>query len=403
MKITNYEKIRKQLLQWAASFEYCVFWEDALAETVLVGVGVEAYFSEIQSLPQNEWLFGHISYDYKNKLEKLVSEHSETVPFADASFFQPQFVVELTKDSFALQKDNFEEKKLFQEIIDQNLVHNKDSKCSVQAKLSKEEYIAKVTALQKHIQRGDIYEINFCQEFVAEDIALSPAMVYESLVKASPMPFAVFLKEGNTYAFCSSPERYVKKTGNKIISQPIKGTAKRGQTAEEDLQIIKTLQNNPKERAENVMAVDVVRNDLARVAVPGTVEVEELCEIYTFKQLHQMISTVSAILPPDATLFDVVKASFPMASMTGAPKIRAMQLIEEYETSKRGLYSGTIGYLSPNRDFDFNVVIRTILYDAETQKLSFTVGSAITAEADAAQEYEECLLKAQAIIGILSS
>ncbi|PID88486.1 MAG: hypothetical protein CSB03_01110 [Bacteroidia bacterium] len=148
MKITNYDKFRKQLLQWAASFEHCVFWEDVLAETVLVGVGAEACFSEIQSLPQNEWLFGHISYDYKNKLERLVSEHSETVPFADASFFQPQFVVELTKDSFTVQKGNFDEKKLFEEIEKQNLTQTKDAKCKVDAKLSKEEYIAKVTALK---------------------------------------------------------------------------------------------------------------------------------------------------------------------------------------------------------------------------------------------------------------
>ncbi len=403
MKIKNYKQFRRQLLQWASSFKYCIFLEDALSGLIRVGAGENVHFSDIRSVPKDEWLFGYISYDYKNKLENLVSENSETVSFADYSFFYPSFVVELTKESFTVQKGNSNEQTLFQEIIKQPSVAEENAKCNIQARLSKEEYIFKVRALQKHIQRGDIYEVNFCQEFVAEKVVLSVINIYDSLLKASPMPFAVFLKEENTYAFCSSPERYVKKTGNKIISQPIKGTAKRGKSPREDEVIIKALQTNPKERAENIMAVDVVRNDLARVAVPGTVEVEELCEIYTFKQLHQMISTVSAILPTTATLYDVVKASFPMASMTGAPKIRAMQLIEEYETSKRGLYSGTIGCLLPNGDFDFNVVIRTILYDATAQKLSFTVGSAITAEANASQEYEECLLKAQAMMKILGS
>ncbi len=401
MKIDNYEQFRKQLLQWASLFEHCVFLEDALAKTLKVGVGKERHFSTIQSIPNDEWLFGYIAYDYKNELEDLVSEHSETISFANSSFFTPLFVIELTENSFVVQKGTIAEELLFQEIEEQTFVIEENRKCSIKPKLEKEEYIAKVTALQEHIQKGDIYEVNFCQEFAAEGVVLSPVSVYDSLVKASPMPFSVFLREGEKYAFCASPERYVKRVGDKIISQPIKGTAKRGENPEEDAMIVENLQNNPKERAENIMAVDVVRNDFSRIAQRGTVNVEELCKVYTFEQLHQMISTVSAVLSKETTFFDVVSATFPMASMTGAPKIRAMQLIEKYETSKRGLYSGTIGYLSPDGDFDFNVVIRTVLYNADAQKLSFTVGSAITAEADAVQEYEECLLKAQSMMKIL--
>ncbi len=403
MKIEEYQNFRAKLLQWAAAFEYCFCLEDALKKTLRVGVRTQKKFAKIEKLPQNEHLFGYISYDYKNKLEDLVSEHPETISFKDSFFFQPEIIVTLTGTEFQVEKGAISTEILYSEIQDLNKEGTGIHKCHVSPKLSKKEYVEKVEALQKHIRQGDIYEVNFCQEFVAEDVALNPLEVYNNLLKASPMPFAVFLKEENTYAFCSSPERYVKKIGNRIISQPIKGTAKRGKTPQEDAEIIKSLQNNPKERAENVMAVDVVRNDFSRIAERGTVKVDELCEVYAFEQLHQMISTVSAVLPKNCSFFEVVKATFPMASMTGAPKIRAMQLIEKYETGKRGLYSGTIGYLLPNSDFDFNVVIRTILYNSDSRKLSFTVGSAITAEANAAQEYEECLLKAQTMVKILAT
>lgn len=403
VEVENYARSRAKLLQWAASFDNCVFLEDALTQRILVGIGAKKRFKSIEKLPQNQWLFGYVTYDYKNRLEDLVSENAETISFDCLHFLQPDMVVSLEKESFQVLYGEQTSLSVFETIQQLRVPTPVDTRCKVQATLTQQEYVDSVKALQKHIQRGDIYEVNFCQEFMAAHASLHPVSVYEQLLKASPMPFATFLREGEKYALCSSPERYIKKTSAKIISQPIKGTAKRGTTPEEDSKIIKALQNNPKERAENVMAVDVVRNDLARVAVPGSVEVDELCEVYTFKQLHQMISTVSADLPESATLADVLKASFPMASMTGAPKIRAMQLIEQYEKSKRGLYSGTIGYIAPNGDFDLNVVIRTILYDAKTQKLSFTVGSAITAEADAEKEYEECLLKATAMRKILSA
>jgi para-aminobenzoate synthetase component 1 len=150
------------------------------------------------------------------------------------------------------------------------------------------------------------------------------------------------------------------------------------------------------------MIVDLVRNDLSRTATKGSVEVEELCGIYTFKQVHQMISTVVSQVENTTSAVEIIKTTFPMGSMTGAPKISAMKIIEELEETKRGLYSGAIGYFSPEGDFDFNVVIRSILYNSKNQYLSFSVGSAITSEATAEGEYEECLLKAKAMFEVLN-
>jgi len=194
---------------------------------------------------------------------------------------------------------------------------------------------------------------------------------------------------------CCSPERFIHKQNHEIISQPIKGTSKRGADPTQDELLKVALKNNQKEQAENVMIVDLVRNDLGKVAIPGTVNVDELCGIYTLKTVHQMISTISATLKENLLFSEIIKASFPMGSMTGAPKIRAMEIIEELEFFSRGLYSGSVGYISPDGNFDFNVVIRSILYNSTTKALLYPAGGAITANSDIAKEFEECLLKAK--------
>jgi para-aminobenzoate synthetase component 1 len=203
------------------------------------------------------------------------------------------------------------------------------------------------------------------------------------------------------YLLSATPERYIKKIGEKIVTQPIKGTARRSDNEEEDYAFAKALQQNPKERSENIMIVDLVRNDLSRTARRGSVVVEELCEVYPFKQVHQMISTVTSQLAVGISPVDVIRSTFPMGSMTGAPKLRAMQIIESLEESKRGLYSGSVGYFTPTGDFDFNVIIRSILYNAENKYISYSVGGAITAGSDPDSEYEECLLKAKAMRAVL--
>ncbi len=244
---------------------------------------------------------------------------------------------------------------------------------------------------------------NFCQEFFAEDTVIDPLAVFLKLNEISPNPFAAFFKWKGNYVLCASPERFLAKRGEKLISQPIKGTAKRGVDDAEDEAIKQELRNHTKEQQENVMIVDLVRNDLTRSAKQGTVKTEELFGIYTFNQVHQMISTVVCELEDGISAIQAIKNSFPMGSMTGAPKISAMQLMEQYEHSRRGVYSGAIGYFCPDDDFDFNVVIRSLLYNQNKKYLSFQTGSAITYHADAEKEYEECLLKAQAILEALGS
>jgi para-aminobenzoate synthetase component I len=252
-----------------------------------------------------------------------------------------------------------------------------------------------------HINRGDIYEANFCMEFFAEKAFINPVEVFKKLDTISDAPFAAFFKNNQHYLLSASPERYLRKEGTKIISQPIKGTSKRFDDEKLDLQSKINLQNDPKERSENIMIVDLVRNDLSHSASKGSVQVEEFCEVYTFKQVHQMISTVVCEVDFSTSLVEIIKSTFPMGSMTGAPKISAMQIIEDLEETKRGLYSGTVGYFTPNNDFDFNVVIRSILYNSQNNYVSFSVGSAITALSEPEKEYEECLLKAKAMFNVL--
>ncbi|MEA3318161.1 MAG: anthranilate synthase component I family protein, partial [Bacteroidota bacterium] len=255
---------------------------------------------------------------------------------------------------------------------------------------------------KKHIKKGDIYEVNFCQEFYGKG-ELNPVKVYQRLNKISPTPFSCYGKFHSKYLISASPERFIKKEANKIISQPIKGTIKRGKNKQEDKELIKKLKNDKKERAENIMIVDLVRNDLSRTAKKGSVKVDELCGIYSFEQVHQMISTISCEIKSDENYVNIIKNAFPMGSMTGAPKIRAMKLIEKYEKTKRGLYSGAVGYISPERNFDFNVIIRSMLYNSESKYLSFIVGGAITSLSVPEKEYEECILKAEAMIKTLNN
>jgi para-aminobenzoate synthetase component 1 len=271
---------------------------------------------------------------------------------------------------------------------------------SIKLKIHKGAYKEKVKQILSHIRRGDIYEANFCQEFYAHG-SINPLTTYHNLNAISSPPFATYLKLDAHYLLSATPERYIKKIGEKVISSPIKGTAARSRDEEEDHAFAKALSQDPKERSENVMIVDLVRNDLSRIAKKGSVRVEELCRVYPFKQVYQMISTVACELGLGISQVDVIRATFPMGSMTGAPKVSAMQIIEDLEETKRGLYSGTVGYFTPDGDFDFNVIIRSILYNASENYISYSVGGAITAKSDPDKEYAECLLKAKAMRAVL--
>ena len=324
--------------------------------------------------------FAFINYDYKNDIESF--EEKKTNPLE----FPKYLFAEIEK----------------QAILSHIIIKASEAIINLKPTVSKETYIQKVNLLKYHIQKGDIYEINYCIAFEAFEVTINPFEVFQKLNDISKAPFACLLKIENKYIISSSPELYISKKGNTLITKPIKGTAKRGLTEVEDDSLKNNLQNSLKEKTENVMIADVCRNDFSKIAQKGSVDVPKLFDIETFKQVHQMVSTVTCLLKQDITFKDIIDSTFPMASMTGAPKIRAMQLIDEFEMYNRGPYSGAIGSIDDNGDFDLSVLIRSIFYDEEKNYLSFSVGSAITNLCDAEEEYEECLLKAKAMIQVLS-
>ncbi len=364
-------------------------------------------FSELQKYIDSTkgWIFGYLSYDLKNETEGLASENPDRIAFPLIHFFAPVIVIRFGTDSIRVDyNDDFlsanEAVAIHQLSMSSETKPEKKVSVKIQSAISKENYLSSVEQLKHHIQQGDIYEVNFCQEFFAS-AAIDPVSTFEKLNALSEAPFSVFAKSGEHYLLCASPERFLRKSGNTLLSQPIKGTTRRSSNENEDEELKRELQLNEKERSENIMIVDLVRNDLSRIAKRGTVEVDELCEVYSYKQVHQMISSVKCELKEDVSFSEIFRNTFPMGSMTGAPKIRAMELIDKYESTKRGLYSGAIGYIDPKRNFDFNVVIRSILYNEGTEQLSFMVGSAITYKSDPLKEYEECLLKAKAMFEVL--
>ena len=353
---------------------------------------------------KKSWLFGHLNYDLKNEIGLLTSSHTDHLGFPELFFFEPEYLVRLGNDTIVIDADN--PYQVYHDILESTPAEADFTKSitDTNSRLSKDDYIETVRKLQQHILRGDCYEINFCQEFFSSDAQVDPLVMYEKLSIVSPNPFSALYKLNDKYLICASPERFIKKDGAHILSQPIKGTAKRssGQREEDELSR-KNLYHSQKDRSENVMVVDLVRNDLAKVCKEGTVHVDELYGVYSFPQVYQMISTISGDLNDDISFTDIIRATFPMGSMTGAPKRSVLQLIEKYERSKRGIFSGALGYITPEQDFDFNVVIRSIMYNESNRYLSYQVGSGITFYSEPESEWEECRLKAAAIDKVLRS
>lgn len=360
-------------------------------------------FSSLQSFVDDTagaWRFGYFTYDLKNQIEKLQSTNRDELHWPELFFFIPQHCIAIKNDGTVEHGEQ-----IVSHLRGQKLAWTTDNKQAihVQSRTEKSVYENNVNEIIQHIIDGNVYELNYCFELFADRVKIDPQRTYHQLKINSPTPFATFLKLYDNFLLSASPERFLTKCDNRLFSQPIKGTIRRGADANEDAELKTNLQHSTKERAENLMIVDLVRNDLARCAQTGTVKVEELFGLYSFKQVHQLISTVSATLKNDVSFTDIMKRTFPMGSMTGAPKIKAMELIDRYEQTKRGLYSGSVGYISPIGQFDFNVVIRSMQYHAKAQYLSMMVGSAITYDSIASQEYEECLLKANAMLGVFSS
>jgi para-aminobenzoate synthetase component 1 len=419
------EASKNRLLQWAQQFQEFV-WLDSnnysqTHETYQAILAVDAFtalktdsqdaFNKLKEYQSTtaDWIFGYLSYDLKNDVENLHSKNIDGLDFPDLYFFQPKKLFLFSENNVEMHylniaSDEMEEDfNAISEIIQQSEESEISKPIKISVRTSKDSYLQKVEEVLEHIKRGDIYEVNICQEFYSEDSEINPLETFLQLNKISIPPFSVFLKLNEIFALSASPERYLKRTGTAVVSQPIKGTAKRLKNKVEDLKMAQQLANDPKERSENIMITDLVRNDLSRIAEKGSVSVEELCTIYTFEQVHQMISTVACSVAQTISSVEILRNTFPMGSMTGAPKISAMQIIEETEDAKRGLYSGAIGYFSPSGDFDFNVVIRSILYNSLKKYVSFSVGSAITINSIPEKEYEECLLKAKAMREVLNN
>ena len=421
--LRSVDEFKVKLLAWAQQFEDIVWldsnkhsqphstYDSILAVDAFTSIQTDAIegfkkLNEYQSIT-NDWIFGYLSYDLKNDIEPIKSQNFDALSFPDLCFFQPKKLFLIKGNLLEIRYLNFvsDEVDVDLKSVEKILIESQQfpkTKIKIESRIPKDSYLKKVNTMLSHIQRGDIYEANFCQEFYAH-ADLNPLETYFKLNKIAEAPFATFLKNGDKFLLSSSPERYLKKVGLDITSQPIKGTTKRSEHAEEDANLKTTLESDPKERSENIMIVDLVRNDLSKIAQKGTVNVSELCQIHSFKQVHHMISTVQAKALPTISAVDIIAATFPMGSMTGAPKISAMKIIEALEDTKRGLYSGAVGYFTPEGDFDFNVVIRSILYNASKSYISFSVGSAITSKSTPEKEYDECLVKAKAMRSVLEN
>ena len=416
IKLNEIQVFKRKALIWASSFDVACYLDsndhiDPYTKfDTLIAIGTKAEviaetggaFDKLEEFRSNNpgWINGFFSYDLKNELESLSSNNPDYLQFPELYFFSPQHLIIINSDKAEIISDTPEAVVAFIEQQTDYITFTKPG-INLSARFSKAEYIKTVKHIQQHINRGDIYITNFCQEFFAANAEIDPLSIFLQLTIQSPTPFSSYFKWHQHYIIGASPERFLAKRGNTLISQPIKGTAKRSADPVADKLARHELRTNPKELQENVMIVDLVRNDLTRSAKQGSVITDDLFGIYSFRHIHQMRSTVICELEKGVSIIQAIKNTFPMGSMTGAPKVSAMQLMEQFERGKRGVYAGAVGYFDPNNDFDFNVVIRSLLYNADYKYLSFHAGSAITYHADAEKEYEECLLKAKAILEVL--
>ncbi len=410
LQITDLASTKQQILAFTEAFETCNYYDSNEINSplnydrfeCLAAFGciekVKGNFQQIchQIESEKRWVMGYFAYEISEKFNK-----NTKVEDRENGCYIPEIIVAIKRQSKVLEFiNNGIPDILFDQYVEQ--FKNSGIRSSVEHDLPltflpctpKSTYIENVEAIKKQIIEGDFYEINYCQKFIYEGLLSQPLKTFEALNKKSPTPFAAYVKNSSFTLLCTSPERFLFKDQQHLVSQPIKGTNKRLQNEENEKQIA-MLKNDEKELAENVMIVDLVRNDLGHVCASGSIKVEELCEVYPFALVNQMISTVSGQLIQNSSFASILTALFPMGSMTGAPKIEVMKNIAIYENEKRGIYSGCIGYKMPNGDFDFNVVIRTIIEDKLNNNVSFHVGGAITYDSDPEKEFEECLLKAK--------
>ncbi len=421
--LNNYKDFAAKAKSYASQFQPCAILDSCEIKPQLdkgnyklvIGYsGKKLKVSEVNQIDSlysvweknKSWIFGVLGYNLKNEIEKLSSDNTNCFGWPNLSFFSPETVITVNwndelkilgvnSDTIFNTINNFKAFQEFDNTINCGSILNSD--------FNSEGHKDIILEIKDEIINGNVYELNFCSRFLYDKISLkNPYQLYEELIKISPAPFSCYLSLGNKYVLSASPERYLKKDDTSLISQPIKGTRPRGKTIAEDETFQMDLESNLKDRAENVMIVDLVRNDMARIAKAGSVKVEELFGLYSYSHVHQLVSTVSSLLSENNTWCDAIKATFPMGSMTGAPKIASMKWIEKFEMSNREWYSGGFGYIDPNGNMDFNVLIRSIFYDSHIQKLAYYAGGAITIDSECEQEYHEMIVKAEAMNYLLT-
>ena len=401
----NFQVLKQQIYAFSERFETaCICDSNGMAAASNENkFELIAGFGCIKNLPKNkslffdflknnkQWVFGNIEYQNPNEAIKN-------------GLFVPEIVFEIKTNTQQLTiiNNGISEKLFAEKIALFNALKTKTEafypqKIRFKAATNKAEYIDNVNAIKQKIKDGVFYEINYCMGFDAPFETTEILNYYLKLIKNSPAPFAAFYKNKAQFLLCNSPERFLKKEDKRLVSQPIKGTNK---VAKDNVAQMEALKNSPKEQAENVMIVDLVRNDLARVCKTGSIAVTELFGVYAFKSLNHLISTIVGELKNETTTPEIFSALFPMGSMTGAPKVEVMKNIQMLENISRTFYSGCIGYFCPQGNFDFNVVIRTLEYNHQQKTISYKVGSAITFDSDAEQEYDECLLKAKNVLAV---
>ena len=363
--------------------------------------------TELLKSDQRALCFGTVGYEWLHTLEPIVPRPPAAfTPWPDIAFFRAEAWLDCARADFhpdqctvtlhAAEPDALWAE-LWQTVPETPVTQ--ESVPQFRSNFTPETYQASVEQVRELIRLGDLYELNLTQRYGAQDVQLhAPLALWRRLQALSPMPMGAVLRCGERWLLGASPERFLMgDAAGQLWSQPIKGTLPRLADPAADAAQAQLLQTSEKQRAENVMIVDLVRNDLHRVCVPGSVQVPALFAVHSLPRVHQLVSTVTGVLEPPHTAMDALRAAFPPGSMTGAPKVRAMQRIAELEGEGRGIYSGAVGWWQPGAGFDLAVVIRSLVYDAAAQRLSYHVGGAITWDSDPAEEYAESELKAGAI------
>lgn len=357
---------------------------------------------------------GYFSYELAHLMEKLPNTVKKDVDIPEMvmGFYDGIIIIDHRDDKKYIGaigfKENIEEiiKKIeknieqyeFQLKMKKNketVVKNRD----INSNMTEDYYLASIKKLKDYIYSGDIYQVNFTQRFEC-DFEGDSNELYKNLKTINPAPFAAYLDFGEGKIISSSPERFIKLTDGTIETRPMKGTRPRGKSKAEDEKLKAELINSEKDRAELLMIVDLMRNDISRVAKTGSVKVTELFHLEEYATVLQMVATIEGELKDELSAVDIIKSTFPGGSITGAPKIRAMEIIDELETTARNIYTGSIGYLGFDGDMDLNIAIRTIVLKDE--KAYFQVGGGIVWDSDPHEEYEESLVKGRALVKALN-